>query len=380
MGESEALAALLDAIEATKISKEELSAAETELPNATEERAAEIRERMEELRISLDDCVDRENDLRKSILGILKTDSDGTTKRDKVNDMAKNMFLDAQDDSPVQSNMSFNFKIPTPAKYQRGQNFSKFCEKFIDYITLSKIQDDNLYILFLNLLDDFTLDKLRKVPLSLGQRKDARGFLEVYEKKMSPSHGGRTYRTKLTELKQDTGEKVEDFAYRIADTASRAYSDTEHMLQEEASFATFMKGLCDQDLRMKLHEDVSISTFDGAVDEATRLENLRDTLKVKRVASENDITQLEVFKMDRTDKSTTYPQYQKHRSNDTRRERNNFQQRTPGNPSENRPRRYNENSSQRGADSRQDRGKTVICYKCNMPNHIARNCTANLNY
>ena len=51
----------------------------------------------------------------------------------------------------------------------------------MDYITLSKIHDDNLYILFLNMVDDFTLDKLRKVPLSQDQRKDARKFIDLYE-------------------------------------------------------------------------------------------------------------------------------------------------------------------------------------------------------
>ena len=85
----------------------------------------------------------------------------------------------------------------------------------MDYVTLSTIHDDNLYVLFLNMVDDFTLDKLRKVPLSRDQMTDARKFIDLYEKKINPLHEGRTFRSKLADLKQKSGESIEDFALPI---------------------------------------------------------------------------------------------------------------------------------------------------------------------
>ena len=93
------------------------------------------------------------------------------------------------------------------------------------------------------MVDDFTHEKLRKAALTSEQRKDTKMFITEYEKKMNPSYEGRTLKSKLADLKQNRNEKAENFAYRINDTVSRAYTETEEALKEEACFSTFLKGL-----------------------------------------------------------------------------------------------------------------------------------------
>jgi hypothetical protein len=192
---------------------------------------------------------------------------------------------------------SLHFKLPKPEKFVRGQNFPKFCTKFMDYVTLSNISGDNLHILFLNLVDEFTAEKLRKVPLSAEQKRIAQMFTTEYIKKINPSHEGRTYRLKLADLRQDRKECIEDFAYRLSDTASRAFADTpsDQLLREEACFSSFLKGLVNPDIRMKLHESKTIATFEDAMEEACRLESIRATAGPKTIDLATE--ELEVMKV-----------------------------------------------------------------------------------
>lgn len=139
----------------------------------------------------------------------------------------------------------FNFKLYKPEKFAREQNFPKFCKKFVDYGTLRKIHYDNLLILLLSMVDEFTAEKLTKVPLAIEEKRNPQKFTEIYVKKMTPSHEGRTFRSKLADLKQMGIESVEDFAFSISDTASNAFRDTalDALLREEAYFFSFLKGL-----------------------------------------------------------------------------------------------------------------------------------------
>ena len=61
------------------------------------------------------------------------------------------------------------------------------------------------------------------------------------------------------------------------------------VLKEDACFLAFRKGLKDPDLKMKLHEDVTITSFERAVEEACRLEGIRASLGVtSNMESTND--------------------------------------------------------------------------------------------
>ena len=383
MTTKETLAELLEAFDLTKETMKELQMAENEASANPENEEAALR--VKELRDKMEHRLEAEEETRGMVIRHLRNDTNvNPDPRDAVVGQVPAPTV-TQDRS---SSLSFNFKLPSPTRFQRDQNFTKFCEKFLDYITLSRTQDDNLNILFLNLLDDFTQEKLRKVVLTPDQRKDARKFIEVYERKMSPSHGGRTFRTKLAELRQGADEKAEDFAFRIADTASRAYNESEQVLREEACFTTYMKGLSDQEQRLKLHENTSITTFDEAVEEASRLENLAAALKIKSQTTEETLDNLEILHV-REEGGRDYHHGQPgRRENETRRPRESAPgRRTTGR--EHQSTSTNQGTSgthpQRGsADGSNPRGQRnvqspILCYNCQLPNHLARNCLAPLN-
>ena len=414
MAEFQNLAQLLETMKLIDDAQKSVETAKEELENAELEDKTTATEKLNKHEGHLKELLDTEKKLRQAARTYLMTESKAATEltHEGISTIMETKDTDLTVPSITSRTPSFNFKLPKPDKFKRGQNFSKFCEKFMDYVTLSKIHDDNLYILFLNMVDDFTLDKLRKVPLSRDQMKDARKFIDLYEKKINPSHEGRTFRSKLADLKQKSGESIEDFAYRITDTASRAYSESEEALQEEACFSSFLKGLTDPDIKMKLHENTNIERFEEALDEAVRLESIKSTIRPQpriEVTATDDIEILQIND-DREEQgserlnsrerqrnrnnryeyqptSTANPGYS---SNNQRNGGSGFNQSqsnrrtTPPGPSSHGPNNNSQRGNHRqGAQMNQRRGNRngpIICFNCNQPNHKAKDCLARLNY
>ena len=215
---------------------------------------------------------------------------------------------------------------------------------------------------------------------------------------------------KAAEMKQkQSGESVKEYAYRISDIASRAYTDNEAALKEEACFSSFMKGLTDPDLKMKLHENTNMKTFEQAVDEATLLENIKIFIGTKSQPISMTGEDLEILRIDEdvTEKDQGHEgQRQQGRSRHANGRHNSYQsslrdsghsrtdvqptRQSTGQPnhswSQNRRSSTtipHQNSNRReGAHqmSRRTRNGPLICYNCHQPNHLARNCTAPLNY
>jgi hypothetical protein len=443
MAEAASLKSLMDAIEKTATAKQELTDAETALETITQQdnsadttaEAAKIKDCTDELEKNIEE----EKQLRKIARDYLTDEAGTTNDPDNKNKDAVETTSTATGTRRAVTKMAFSFRVPKPEKYERGKNFQKFCTKFTDYVTLSSITDDNLYILFLSLVDEFTNDKLRKVSLSPEQKKDATEFTKEFIKKMTPSHEGRTFRSKLADLRQESSENVEDFAFRISDTASRAFQETseELLLKEEACLSSFLKGLYDPDLRLKMHESRAIGSFEDAVEEASRLESIRATagpMKNEEPPSGN----MEVLKIhdsalqkqspeqglkgqnrysnsrddDRTDRQQDRrydhsrdrrPEYRTDRQQDrgydhsrdrrpeyrTDRQQDRRYDHSRDRQPEYRTDRQHDRQGNGGnrspeyqdrANSRREGNKgPIICWRCNQPNHIARRCTTDLN-
>ena len=292
---------------------------------------------------------------------------------------------------PNRVSSSISFKLPQPEKYKRGENFHLFCENFLEYVTLSKLNDENLPLLFLQLVDEQTKAKLKLIPLDADQRRNARKFIEVYERKMAPAHESRTFKSMLADLSQKSEESIEEFAYRIFSIASRAYSDDEKIIREEASYNAFMRGISDPYIKRKLHEDSSLDSFERATEEASRLETINRALQPKNVSTESDeiieelvhaIDEQQDREQDRNSRDErptprdsyrrkNQPKHQNSRSNDSRApqiQQDGTSTSTPPNNSQ----RWNQNN-------RTKRNEPIRCFKCQGLNHIARHCRANLN-
>ena len=72
--------------------------------------------------------------------------------------------------------VSQSTKIP---KYVKGDNFSRYCERFQEYVLISRVESPNLHMYFLQNVDDETYSQLRDVELSDQQKADATLFCEL---------------------------------------------------------------------------------------------------------------------------------------------------------------------------------------------------------
>lgn len=282
-------------------------------------------------------------------------------------------------------NCSFSFKLEKPQKFKQGDNFTSFCEDFLEHVELTRMKDDNMYLYFTTLLDANTKKKLRKVELTDPQKKDPVKFIPVYRKRMLPPHEAENLQMDFSDLMQKRAESIEDFATRVEDIASLAFAEESEKAVNDACFSAFVKGLSDMDLRVRLREG-TIRNFQNAKDEACRLYGIREAEKKRgsRESVAHDIdTEFEVLQIQgRQARQKTYdderrtPQdnsrstvHQEDRQSSYRREPA-YQDRRDGG----RQGRLNQQS--RGTS----RSGPIICHNCKQPNHYSRNCMQPLNY
>ena len=71
-----------------------------------------------------------------------------------------------------------SMKLP---KFQKGDNFSRYCQRFEEYISICNINDPNLYMYFLQNVNDETYSILTTVELSPAQKADASQFCPLYK-------------------------------------------------------------------------------------------------------------------------------------------------------------------------------------------------------
>ena len=124
--------------------------------------------------------------------------------------------------------------IPKPANYVNTKNFSRFCDRFKQYIALSNIRGDNLHYVLLGMVDDITYAKLEKVELENREKRDPELFCRRYERVIYPPGESKALRSELAMIKQGAEETIETFAFRISETAAKAYNDIP--MRHEASY------------------------------------------------------------------------------------------------------------------------------------------------
>ena len=164
----------------------------------------------------------------------------------------------------------------TMPKFQTGENFSRYCERFLEYVYLSKINDPNLYVLFLQNVDNRTYSLLKSVELEPCQKSNPQLFCPIYKETVY-SDISMSIKNQLLECKQTTSETVDEYAYRLREKANLAYSDAN--LADENCLLAFLKGICNSSLKRKLNESTNIKTFEAAVKSAKRLEHIETMLR-----------------------------------------------------------------------------------------------------
>ena len=155
-------------------------------------------------------------------------------------------------------------------KYNKGENFSRFCERFKEYIYITKIKDQKLYLFLLQNVDDETYSTLKSVHLEEVEMRDEEKFCEAY-KKVIYGDEGIHLKSEVMDCKQQSDEDVSDFAYRLKEKASIAFDDQN--LTDEACLLSFVRGVKDTYIRRKLNEG-DITDFNDALKLAKKLEKV----------------------------------------------------------------------------------------------------------
>ena len=102
-----------------------------------------------------------------------------------------------------------------------GNDFVQFCQRFCDQINLSQLLCDNLYLLFLSVVDDQTYLKLCNIELTEDEKKDPVQFCTIYKRFYYSRSMSITILSDLMEMKREIGESIDNFRFRLQQLASR---------------------------------------------------------------------------------------------------------------------------------------------------------------
>ena len=171
--------------------------------------------------------------------------------------------------SSILSKIKFG-QITKLRKFEKGENFSTFCERFHEYVEIAQIVDDNMHLYFLQHVDDGTYSTLKLVNLNEDEKRNCALFCEKYKKAV---YGAEQVplKNELLECKQSISEDITDFSHRLREKAAIAFA-TEESIDENCLLA-LMRGLRDGEIRRKLNES-SVTSFSEALILAKKLEKI----------------------------------------------------------------------------------------------------------
>ena len=288
-------------------------------------------------------------------------------------------------------------------KFEKGENFSRFCERFQEYVQMTDMKGNQLHFFFLQHVDDETYSTLKAVNLKEEEKQNCALFCELYKKAIYGTDSV-PLKNEVLECKQETGESISTFSHRIREKASVAFSTVEAI--DENSLLALMRGIRNSDIRRKLAES-TVSTFSEALKLAKKLEKISSMFEseiqpasiLKSSTSFFD-QESQKEKQHNTADSSSRRDRSRHSSADSRgsyhhrsdspwpRGRNDWSRtsRSRARVRENPPARTR-SSSAFGHERRMSRSRARSvnppnrresrrCWKCNRLGHIKRNCYA----
>ena len=182
---------------------------------------------------------------------------------------------DQKPDSEGLTNALSSLRVTNLAKlkkFTKGDNFSTFCDRFMEYADSAKMKDSNLYRFILQHVDDDeTYSTLRAVELREEDRQDASRFCDLY-KKAYYGEEGIVLKTELMSCTQKENEDIVSYSNRLREKANVAYLDSK--ISEENCLLSFLRGVRNTDVRRKLNE-ATLTSFGDAIKLARKLEGVR---------------------------------------------------------------------------------------------------------
>ena len=155
-------------------------------------------------------------------------------------------------------------------KFEKGENFSRFCERFQEYVQMTNLKGSQLHLFFLQHVDDETYSTLKAVNLEEDEKRNCALFCEIYKKAIYGTDSV-PLKNEVLECKQEIGESISTFSHRIREKAAIAFSTVEAI--DENSLLALMRGIRNADIRRKLVES-SVTGFSEALKLAKKLEKI----------------------------------------------------------------------------------------------------------
>ena len=160
------------------------------------------------------------------------------------------------------------------SKFSNGDNFSRFCERFIEYVYITKMCDKNLYLFFLQNVDDETYSALKMVKLENSAKCDATIFCEIYKNAI---YGDESLflKNEVLNCQQKAAETISQYTYRLREKANIAYLNSE--IADENCLLAFLRGVKSNNMKIKLNE-AFLNNFNEAVKMAKKIERVEGML------------------------------------------------------------------------------------------------------
>ncbi len=286
-------------------------------------------------------------------------------------------------------------------KFSKGENFSRYCERFQEFVEITKMRDNNLHLYFLQHVDDETYSALKSVSLLDAEKRDAVLFCDTYK---SVIYGEESIplKNEVMNCKQLSDEDISEFAYRLRDKANIAFSDQDVI--DENCLLAFMRGVSNLHIKRKLNES-DVADFNEALKLAKKLEKVESMLSetdkqdVTSILKESSMS----FRPSRSEQREESPHGSRFRRNSGQswrssswgsrspsrssdrdrsqgsRSRSGDQYRSQGSRSRDQYRSPGSRSGLEGQNRPQFNqsrtpGQSKVCWNCNKPGHIKRFC------
>lgn len=171
---------------------------------------------------------------------------------------------------------ALSFRVANPSsikKFEKGDNFAKFCERFMEHITINQISAENSYLVFLqNIQDDNMYTLIKSIQLTPEQKINPEQFIQIFRDRVY-GENLLVLRNELHSCTQKKSESVSEYAHRLRDKSSIAYPNNPNQANDDC-LIVFLRGLFNPVMKRKVNENIHITDFTSAVKLAKNLENV----------------------------------------------------------------------------------------------------------